>query len=353
MSSFRVFLDGEAYDNVEQGTVRMSMEAFARDFTLTMGNDWPDGVLPFEEGAAVEVVVDDECVLTGFVDEIPVTYDSTSHTIQVLGRSVHGQMVDCSAVHKTGHWRDQPMLKIASDVAEPFGVTIGIDGDLPNAEKEFRKWAIEDAESAADCVTRLAKMRGGFPVAGPGTGLAITAASMEPPRTDAIAWGRDILRGSRNGRAKERYSHYIVKSQSAGNDYWYGEDAAAKGVYVAVDQEVPQYRPLIIISDSGSAKELEDRAKWERNIRAGRARRVVYDLQGFQRPSGGVWKPNARVAVDDPFTDVSTDLLAIGVTFTYSGEGSVTTLELGASEQFDIRAEPRKRKRRKRGPSFL
>lgn len=371
MTDLAMKIAGKEFYDFFNVNIRYSMEAFARDFSFDFTDRFINdlttaGDLPFIEGDTCQITVDGELVIDGFIDDIPISYDGTSHSLQVTGRSLQGDLVDCSAIHKTGHWKDAKLIDLCKDVAEPFGIAVKFDPatvlpfDAAQTEP-FRKWAIEDEESAHDFIVRACKMRGVFPLADAGTGVTIAKASPVPsgavlsrPRTGVPG---NILRGNRVGRYRERFSEYIVKSQSAGFDDWYGEDAASKGVHISSDSDIERYRPLVITSDGGgAAKELELRANWERNVRAGRSRRLSYDVQGAQKLGdlgGSVWTFNETVFVDDDFFGVQGLLLIIGVNIRYSNDGTITTLEIGDPAQFDTLKPPTKRKKAKKGRSFL
>jgi prophage tail gpP-like protein len=293
MTEVALKIDGKDYLDFLSVSIRYSMESFARDFSVDFTDRFyndllTQGDLPFAEGSHCQISVDGEVVVDGFIDDIPISYDSTSHSIQVSGRSWHGMLVDCSAVHKTGHWKAGTLLKMCNDVAAPFGATVKYDPELllqqATLEEPFRKWAIDDEETAHDFIARACKMRGLFPIADVGKTVVLSRASIIPSGGTLVRARNGIpgkiLRGRRNGRYRERYSQYIVKSQSAGFDDWYGEDAASKGVFIAEDSDIDDYRPLIIVSDGQGAKaDLE--------VRAGSATSGLAEAAGLHTMSKG------------------------------------------------------------------
>src|SRR5690606_8660629 len=127
--------------------------------------------------------------------------------------------------------------------------------------------------------------RGLFLTSDEGRNIVITKASrlMHPA---ALVFGQNIKSASRTGRLSERYSFYLGKSQRAGNDTHFA-DLVTSQFAVVGDDGVPAYRPLIIVADGpGKPPELETRATWERNLRAGRSRRITYQVQGHGSDAG-------------------------------------------------------------------
>lgn len=350
MSPISIKVNGQEWSDFKSAQVSYSLEQFARSFSLTFSDKWfRTGIrqLPFAEGDPCQIAVHGEVVLDGFIDDIPISYDANSHSITVAGRSWVGHMVDCSAVYQAGSWKQTTLEQIAKDVSAPFGVVAAVDPwASADAAPPFKKWAIEDEESAYECVQRAAKMRGLFLTAGAGRQFSITKAStIALPTT--LQLGGNIKSAERSGRYRDRYASYTVKSQTAGNDTFFA-DLAGKGFFTVVDPGVTGYRPLIVVSDGqGTADELERRATWEMNVRAGRSRRVVYTVRGF-RPDGipKAWPINHLVAVNDPFLDTRETLLIVAVTLNYASPGGeVARLELGRAEAFDILRPPTRRAR--------
>lgn len=354
MTNIAIRIDGQDYVDYLDASVTCSLESFARTFQIGFSDKWLQtfsSQFPFEEGAPCEIAVDGEVVIDGFVDEIAIDYAGTSHSMTVSGRSWTGHMVDASAIHKSGAWRDADLLTIANDIAEPFGITVKVlDGaQLDEVLEPFRKWAIEDEETAYECIQRAAKMRGLFLVSDAGRNILISRAGMT--RTSSVlTYGVNVLRANATRRSAERHSYYLVKSQNAGDATWYGEDASSKLFSKVTDDQVTTYRPLIIVSDGqGTKPELELRAQWERNVRAGRSRRYTYEVNGWQRDEGGLWQPNERIVVNDPMFDLSGELLIASVSYRRTAAGTTTSLELAPPESFDILVPPKKKLRKRKG----
>lgn len=341
---------GVEYLDYKSASVTYGIESFARAFTFEFSDKWLRTMildLPFAEGDPCEVLVHGTTVLDGYIDDIPISYDATSHSISVTGRSWNAHMVDCSAVHKGGSWRNVKLADLAKDLADPFGVSVMVDPwAVADSLEPFPKWAIEDEETAYGCLQRAAEMRGLFLMSDAGRNIVITKASpvMHPA---VLRFGTNILRASRMGRFSERYSYYLVKSQRAGKDTFFGEEVA--GTFFRVnDPQVVAYRPLIIVSDGqGQKNELKTRASWEMNVRAGRSRRISYDVLGHRSPVGKVWPVNELIVVDDPFLDSKEGLLIASVMLRYDDGGEVASMELCRPEAFDVLQPPQKKSKKK------
>lgn len=354
-SPVSITVNGANHVDFKSATVTLSMETIASGFSFEFSDKWLRsnlGQMPFHTGDPVQVLLHGKKVIDGYISSLPISYDANSHSIGVTGRSWTGHLIDCSAVHKTGSWRNATLLVIARDLCEPFGITVKADDPsiLAELSQPFPRWAIEDEETVAECLRRAAKMRALFMMTDSGKNLIFTRAS-KLVQPGELKYGKNILQASRDDNFDERFSYYLVKSQNAGTDTWYA-DNAGKGFFRVDDPEVASFRPMIIMSDGqGRRPDLEKRAKWERNTRAGRSRRITYTVRGFRNEVNSQrWPVNELIAVDDPLLDTKDSLLIISAQFTYSTEnGEKTQLVLGAPQQFDVLApEPPKPKGRKK-----
>jgi len=334
-------INGERYEEHKSASVSLGIESFARSFTFDFSDKWLRTLvqdLPFKEGDPCKVSIDGEQVIDGFIDDVPIDYTATTHSIAVSGRSWTGHLVDCSAIHASGSWRNASLNTIGTDLCKNYDINfLSVDARvLTAATQPFQRYAIESGESVFECLQRAAKRRGVFMLSDAFRSVLVTKAGMIV-HGDTLDLGRNILTASRTSRFSDRYSAYLIKGQRAGSDAVFG--ALATGQFFKIpDPQVSSFRPLMIINDGADAQSLQMRGTWERNLRAGRSRRVQYTVQGHRSATGQLWPLNQLVAVNDPFLGVRDNLLIVAVT--YSQAPKVTTLELGRPEAFDVLAPP-------------
>lgn len=349
-------VNGTEIVDFKSAQVTYGIESFARTFAFELSDKWLQTRirdLPFAEGDPCEVRCHGEVVVDGFIDDLPIDYDATSHAIGVSGRSWNGHMVDCSAVYKGGSWRKAPLLGIAKDIAEPFGVTVQADPwAASDIVQPFERWAIEDEETAYNVIQRAAEMRGVFLTSNAGRGIVVTKTS-PVVHPDVLALGVNVRRARRRSRFADRHSYYLVKAQRAGTDTFFADQVS--GPFFRVDDpQVTAYRPLLIVSDgSGTKPELQTRASWERNLRAGRSRRITYDVHGHRSQAKRVWPVNERIQVADDLLDTREPLLIASVMLSYGPQGEVASLELCHPDAFDVLIPPKKPNKRKGFGSLL
>lgn len=130
------------YGGWQRVSVTRSIEQVANSFDLEVTERWPGQSTsrPIRPGEECTLKLDDETVITGYVDDAEPTFDRQSHGISVRGRDATGDLVDCSAVHKTGQWMNAPLDRIATDLCAPFKM----------ASRSRRTWAIPSPASRSN-----------------------------------------------------------------------------------------------------------------------------------------------------------------------------------------------------------
>jgi len=315
-------------------SVTRSIEQIAGTFNLDMTERWPGSaelhkILP---GQACQLYLDGQVVIDGYNDDVEPEYDRASHAVRVTGRDKTGDLVDCSAIHKSGQWHNVKLDVIARDLIKPFGIGLKVETDVGKA---FPSWNIEEGESVFECLSRAARMRAVMLVSDAEGNLVIARAGSVQVE-DALVEGKNILSASAKFSWKDRHSSYLIKGQNKGGDDWEGAAVAHPSASIA-DEVVSRYRPLVVVAeDHGSSGTLRDRAEWERNVRAGRASRATITVQGWTRVNGELWQPNTLVHVTSPMLMVDAPLLIAGCTYRLDERGTVTQIAVARREAFEL-----------------
>lgn len=338
-----LIVNGRAYSGWKKARVRKSVEELAHSFSLSLSDRWTENQQPIEveAGQSVEIKIDDETVITGFIDEDVISYSKSDYSIDISGRSKTGDLVDCSALFKSGQWKKATLITIANDLCAAYDLNIL----APVTSQTFRKFSIESGESIFECLARAASMFQ-LLLQTDARGNLVFERGGSIVENATIERGVNVISGSRTNSWRDIYSGYYLQNQNAGDDNHHGS-AASSPSYFHEDPTVTRNRELLVHpSGQLSSGELRDRASWEVNTRWGSARRLTYTLVGWGH-AGGLWKPNRIVRVKDDMLRVDDDLLIVSVDFEQTLEGgTVTHVELTRPEAFDIAPLPRKSARK-------
>lgn len=328
----------QVYGGWKRARIERGIEQIAGSFELTVSERWPGQAVPrqIRRGERCTILVDGETVITGWVDDAMPSFAADAHEFRVSGRDATGDLVDCSAIYKTGQWSGMKLDKIVRDICFPFGIKVMVDTDIGAA---FSSFSISEGESAFECIERACRMRAVMPVSDGKGGLVLTRAK-DGESVAELAEGVNILSANGEFGMKERHSRYIVKGQDVGSD----DDSETPETHTqvkaeALDDQVLRYRPLIVLAESrGPHATYKDRATWERNVRRGRSSVATVVAQGWRNlASGQLWQPNTMVHLVSPWLGVDAYLLVVAVTFTLDDErGAVTSLRLSSRDAFDL-----------------
>lgn len=331
MTDATLAIDGVDYSGWTAIRVSRQMECLATSFDISFSELWAgsEQPMPIIEGIACTLKLGTEDVVVGYVDESSINYDANQHSMSVTGRSRTGDLVDCGAIYALGkgQWRNQTLATIADDLCSPFGIGVVVNHITTGGalEAPFRRFALQDSETVHEALERACRMRGVLMMTDGSGQLVFTRSGSTRTRT-VIQRGVNVLTGARMGSWKERFSQYIVKCQIAGDDFINAEGATT--IKTSLDEEVDRYRPLIVQAEGQeTGTQLQKRADWERNIRAGRSQRLSYTVQGWENDEG-LWEPNVLVQVKDPWLRVDAELIIVSACQTKSEQGTTTELEL-------------------------
>ena len=326
-------VNGKQYSGWETININRGIEQIAGTFELSVTEKWSGNneARPINRGESCTVKIDGEIVITGYVDDVLPSFDSSSHTLKISGRDKTADLVDCSAIYKTGAWTNTSLKTIAEDLCKPFGIGVIFVTDIG---EPFKKVSVEQGETVFEILERLARQRGVLLTSDGKGNLVITRASDNRVNT-VLKEGVNILSASGTFSNRDRYSEYIGKGSHVGDNFLNTEEAAQPTAKVS-DEDVPRYRPLIIIAeDNATIDSLKKRVTWERNVRYGRSTNLSITVAGWKH-GGHLWRPNKLVKVESSLLKANDELLISSVNYTLNQSGTVAVLTLKGKEAFDV-----------------
>lgn len=339
MSELILVVDGTPHLGWTGLTVGRSIERGPHEFEVSLTSRWGEKTQTnprsIVAGMPVQVYVDDDLVISGYIDDVDPEYDATQHSLTVRGRSKLGDLVDCSTEGE--QFPRMSLLGIASQLCAPFGIKVSADGNAASAAREvFKKPKTLDlGESIWDFLEELARVRAVLLTSTAEGNLLITRAG-QGKADIALELGKNIKSASGNFSHRELFSDYIVTAQQPGAMTLTGVDTSQpKGTAKGTGR----FRPLVISADSsGDIADCRTRAEWQRNVHFGRSRGSVYTVsQWRQTPGGRLWTPNEMVSVKDAWCGLDTDLLIVETRIRMDGSnGSTTEIRVMPREAFDL-----------------
>ena len=328
----------QVYGGWKTARIERGIEQIAGSFELSVSERWAGQDVPrrIRRGERCTILADGETVITGWVDDVAPSYSADAHEFRVMGRDATGDLVDCSAIYKTGQWSRVKLDRIVHDICEPFKIPVAVEVDVGKAIPDHR---INEGESAFECIERACRMQAVMPVSDGKGGLVLTRAKDGESVADLIE-GVNILSAKGEFGMKERHSRYVVKGQDRGSDDDFETPETHTQVKAeSVDDQVLRYRPLVVLAESrGPHATYKDRATWERNVRRGRSSVATVTVRGWRNAATGqLWQPNTMVHLVSSWLGVDAYVLVVAVTFTLDEErGFVSALRLSSRDAFDL-----------------
>jgi len=333
MSDLVLKINGVRYSGWKSFKVRRSVKMISDSFDVTLTEKWPgnDTGWPISPDDAFDLLIDDELIISGYVDDVNFNYDANSNSVSIKGRSKLRDLIDCSNVHAP--WVNQTLKQLATIICGLFGLTVEVAASVTGIDETFAKATIEVGESYMEFLKRLADERGVILTDTAEGNLLITRAGLEKAPT-ALVLGENIMSGSATYSVRDRFHKYLVVGQSEvvlGNT---GDDAV-KVDAVVLDNVIRKARTKVLDpDDSVTLADVKRYGERERNARFGESQPATYTVSGFSHRDG-LWKPNTLVHVDDPRSRIKGERLIIDVEYSLDAK-STTSITVMPKEALDI-----------------
>ena len=384
-NEIKVLLGNKAYNNCWTNLrVSRSMEALAGAATLesvaffdketgtlnlpNRGNNRAIG-WEAEAGAKCQISINDQLVLTGYLDSIEVEYGE-NNKLKFESRDVTSDLVDCSfaleytkvldqAFKKFAKWSKFNKLKsfvasflysglssgkyyayeIIELICRGFGIGISYDESIKKTDNEKITYQVDYGIPIIDIIMDFCMKKGYLPVSYGDGKLTLTKGTIVRRAVGSITDG-NIKTARLMQNNVNRFSIYRTMGQQQ-----YGEHFKFPSEYTEIDgihldKGIRRVRPLVIISDSPlSNADSERRAVFEANIRAGQSRSVEYVLEGWTQPgSKKIWDVNTLVPVKDKKLGINEDMLISEVDFSLDpSNGYESRLKLVHKDTYSLK----------------
>lgn len=322
-------------------------------------------VLPraIDAGAPVQILIDNELVLDGYIDEVKLAFAANDMKASVAGRDRAGDLVDCAAtVDGPTEYRDLPLEEIVRRICAPFGISVraeaGTGAPLPI-------FSIDAAERAMEAIERACRQRAILAVSDGVGGLVLTQGGRRRG-PDGLTLPGNVLAAVVNRSWRNRHSEYLVKGQtrairSGGPAFVRTASPLTPGAPPSAlpaqrreadnivmtgrarDALITRYRPSVRLSKSQSGgNSVQTQADFALRVARGAGETLTYTVVDWRAgPDNRLWRPNEIVVVDDPFGGILGEMLVVAVSYIYSErEGSTTRLTLAGPSAFDQLPEP-------------
>ena len=312
--------DGKRYGYWQSVDIHASVDDLCASVQLdVMSLEQGIGVLPLSENTVIEVLVDGELAATMRVDQVRRKVSATSHSININGRSLGRELVDCQYSATLSNLKLEEIIKRLCDL---FKVPLNIKVTT-TLVPDFAM----QCEAPANALINAVRASNLLLYPSIDGGLILSEPSNAAP-VATLVYGEHLLSYDVVDEYKLRFSEYVVKG------YDHESSLSTKGT--VKDEAFDFFRPLHIMADKQgqSVGGCDRRADLERNRRKARAHRLELEVQGW-RHEAGLWAINTQVRVVIPPEAIDAVFLIGERTLKRDDKGgSITMLQVMRREAF-------------------
>jgi prophage tail gpP-like protein len=382
MSTITVKIAGLVFGTVISARIGRDLEQIAGTFELTIvdqarltrallaqiGRPQPNG--PVNAGDAISILIDDEPVLTGWIEQPHFAWEAGDITCRIHGRDKTGDLVDCTpAPSLPMEFRGADLLHVANQVCAPFGIPVTADVDIG---APFDRLTRHKHMTVMAFLESAARQRAVLLTSDGIGGLLLTRGGQSRAPA-ALAIGENAWRVEAEFDWTKRFSDYYVMQDkppvtaaapallidSVPDDTEPEDEAdataptpgtATGSMGHVTDPEITRYRPTVRLTRSQSGMStLQEQAEWMCRVARGNSTPIHMAVRGFRDgPKAGLWRPNQVTPVWEPYSGQDRDMLIAGVEFERSATGDITRLRVVGPSAYD-RINEADRKRQPRG----
>lgn len=338
-----VEVKGVAYEGWLQSEIERSIEAISGTFRIpvSMVPGQPPAIKRQDE---VKVRIGGVTVITGHVLAAEPFYTRQDCGFMVTGRDRTGDLVQSSAIHKGGQWRNARLEQIAKDLLAPYGIEVKVETDTGAPLQDFK---LSHGETVVNALARAARLRGVLVTRDNDGRMLLTKAGILK-FGGAIVRGQNVIAMQGIGTDEQRHSEYIAYGQqNVVTDFEMSRSLKA----MARDAEVGRYSPLVINADGNTTQaELKTLVEHTARVRRGHAYGFRYTVDGWTH-QGQPWPLNQRVPVYDDIAGLDGEEWLICSVRQHCDlkEGDVTEMVVRPIEAYDTAPLKTKVKRRNFG----
>jgi prophage tail gpP-like protein len=326
----------QVYEGWTNINIEKSLENLSGSFSLGMTQLFnTDNVIngfTAKEGDGCIITIDDNIILTGFIDNLDIGYSADSHSIQVSGRDKASDLIDSSLIGNSDLNAPYDAQQLVEHILRLLGLNLEVfltTGTDIIYNEDFDSGAGKNAWEQLDKYLQKKSLFATTDVAGDINLFRGSFGQTNQSLFHLIQGGNvnNILRGNKTSSINQRFNKISVLSQSSsltsrGN--FYNQNGTA------IDSTIRTTKQLEIVSNASmTSAECQDLADFQKNIRQARGSSYTYDIQGFRQINGDLWLPNYEIYVKDEFYGIADNFLIKKVNLRRDLEnGSITTLTL-------------------------
>lgn len=325
---------GERHEGFKSINLVRSMQQPAHSFMLELSDAWPGALSrkSIKAGQRCEISLDNQLLITGFIDELTLEYGGGKHSLKITGYSPAADLL--AAHHKGRSFDGMSLLSIAQRLLKPYGLKVFVAPGV-NVSQPFTLRRIDAGQSPLEFLMQLAKLRGVL-FGSDERGNLLIYQSSNKRSAGQLKLGHNILSAVGTFSFKDVFSDYTLVGREKG--WVQNPDGSDADVQARVNSELmsQRYRPFVERAEASINKaEAKKRIKTEQSRREARAQRMRYTVAGWRvSETGTLWQPNELVRIDDDYAGIHDSWLISEVVNILDKQGERSEIEVMPAAAF-------------------
>ena len=347
----------------ESVSITSALDAVAMSFELgVVAKDSMkrSSLIPCNTGDEVEIAIDGHKVLSGYVEQTPVSYTASSATAKIIGRSKTCDLIDCNPITKNSdyvtaskgatswqsakdknktyidpptsnlssiEWKGLKLGQIIAQLIQPYNIRLVVEGNNKLIEKlnKVVNYDTSTTETVLKAIQNIVKKEDLLFYCDENGDLVVGIRGYRKTTTRLIL-GKNILSANAKFDFSKLFRTYKVTGEQSGSNSSLG--VANNTVWGIADFSYVKRTRLNTVKAKGSSsrQDCNEQAANTLNYEVALANAITYTVQGwYDELNKTLWRVNTLVQVDDPFLDTQDVVLIKKVTFNLSNDGGTTT----------------------------
>lgn len=206
--SITLYLNGLIFTGWQSVSVTRSLESMSGRFELGIAVRPEDDMSVLKVGAELILEINEQRVITGYLDDLTQHISGESKMVKISGRDRTADLVDCSVLHTSYHFKNQTLQDIAYTLCQPFNIDVVWEATSEDAMEKIPVWQVEPGETVFDTLTKAARHKGVLVTSDVNGNLVFTEPTTEP--IGEFILGQNLLELELMDSWANRFSLYRV-----------------------------------------------------------------------------------------------------------------------------------------------
>lgn len=315
----KVEFSGNEIVGWEEVSIKRSLSEICGSFTMGIFDEPPE-FIP-DRNDSIKVFIDDNLLITGYLDERKIDISSNSYSLSISGRDKTADLVDCGLENPPYVFTNQTIGQVAKKICSNFGIKVLESYD----SRVYKSMTYEIGKSIFSFLNEYAG-NGGYILTSTEKGEFKILNPKFTKNIGKIKEGFGTTKLSRNEKFDNRYSKYIVTGKSL-------YDSCKSSID---DSSTKRYRPLIKSVDKPLTPEkAKSYARYEKAMR-NNLTKIDLTLDDWYSSKDILYLPGTLINLESHTLRVDDEFLIDSVEFVLSNSEYSVNLSLVDKNAYEL-----------------